>query len=108
MIDIGGNDYSSVFDGQWGFLDYAFVKNKAASRTRGAVWHVNADELDLFDYNTDFGRNDTIYSANVPGRFSDHDPILVGMQLRGSKAKKMKKDKKKKKKSKWKGPKRWH
>ena len=65
---------------------------------------VNSDEADLLNYNLDFGRNPAIYTDEIPERFSDHDPIVVGMDLKGKKckgaekAKQMNKEDKKKEK----------
>jgi len=83
---VGGpetNDYSYLFDGQAGKLDYVFIKAAAAgsSTATASIWHVNSDELDYLDYNTDFGRDLSIFNASIPERFSDHDPMLVGMDL---------------------------
>ena len=71
--------YSYVFDGQLGTLDYIMVSRLLLWRSRGAeVWHVNADEPDANDYNTDFGRDTSIFDGSVPFRFSDHDPLIMG------------------------------
>ncbi len=67
--------YSFSFDGQVGRLDHALLSPAAAARLRGAVeWHNNADEADFFDYHRD-ADGDT-------WRASDHDPILLGVDLR--------------------------
>ncbi|BCJ89619.1 hypothetical protein IZ6_03540 [Terrihabitans soli] len=74
--------YSYVFDGQIGSLDYIFANEGLASQVTGvAEWHINADEADALDYNTDFGRDPTIFDADTLARVSDHDPILVGLNL---------------------------
>ena len=44
-------------------------------------YHINADEADLIDYNTDFGRDPGYFNGNIPFRSSDHDPLLVGLSL---------------------------
>jgi predicted extracellular nuclease len=51
----GGSDaYSYVFDGQLGYLDHALANTSLASQVTGvAEWHINADEIPLFDYNDD-------------------------------------------------------
>lgn len=75
-------DYSYVFDGQVGTLDYGFVSSSLASAVTGIdEWHINADEADALDYNTDFGRNPAIFDGTVPYRASDHDPLLFGVDL---------------------------
>ena len=81
-----------MFDGQLGSLDHALASASLADQVRGVtVWHINADEVNLLDY------NDTIrdpgeasfeakpdsapfYRAN-PYRSSDHDPVIVGLDL---------------------------
>ncbi len=42
-------------------------------------WHINADEPSVIDYNTEFKTQD-LYSAS-PFRASDHDPIVIGLNL---------------------------
>ena len=41
------------------------------------VWHINADEPSVLDYNTEFKTQD-LY-APTPYRSSDHDPVVVGL-----------------------------
>ncbi len=98
MTSFGGTDaYSYVFDGQLGHLDYALASASLADQVVGAAaWHVNADEIQLFDYNDDV--RDTgeavheeepngsalvpprsLYQAGTPWRASDHDPVVVGL-----------------------------
>ncbi len=74
--------YSYVFDGQIGSLDYIFANPEMALQITGITeWHINADEADALDYNTDFGRDAAIFDADVLVRVSDHDPILIGLNL---------------------------
>jgi uncharacterized protein len=78
----GPNAYSYVFDGIIGTLDYALANSFLNHRvTVAKVWHVNADEADALDYNLDFGRSAAIFDGSVPYRYSDHDPILFGINL---------------------------
>lgn len=77
---IGELDYSFVFNGQFGALDYILAKSSIAPKVTGAtVYHVNSDEADLFDYDESF--NDPSYFNDDPFRFSDHDPIVIGLSL---------------------------
>ncbi|KAA8607771.1 ExeM/NucH family extracellular endonuclease [Salipiger aestuarii] len=77
--DPGG--YSYVFDGQTGTLDYALANDSLAGQVTGATrWNINADEADVFDYNLDYGRDPSLYSDD-PYRSSDHDPVLIGLDL---------------------------
>ncbi|NJN14960.1 MAG: ExeM/NucH family extracellular endonuclease [Oscillochloris sp.] len=75
--------YSYVFDGQFGYLDYALANPSLTAQVTGATeWHINADESDAFDYDTSFKPDpiDALYEPN-PFRSSDHDPVLVGLNL---------------------------
>jgi predicted extracellular nuclease len=72
--------YSYVFDGLAGELDHALVGRGLLKRvTSATIWHANADEPRILDYNTEF---------NPPGlyqpdayRSSDHDPLVIGLTL---------------------------
>jgi len=72
--------YSFVFDRLSGELDHALAAPELMDNVTGAtIWHINADEPLILDYNTEF---------NPPGlyapdayRTSDHDPILIGLTL---------------------------
>ena len=56
-----------------------------------AEWHINADELNVFDYNDnliDAGENSSNPPLNPPSlyqvdpfRTSDHDPVIIGLNL---------------------------
>ncbi|HYO19477.1 MAG TPA: ExeM/NucH family extracellular endonuclease, partial [Dermatophilaceae bacterium] len=75
--------YSYVFDGQFGYLDYAMASSDLVSAVTGTtVWHINADEPDLLDYDTTFKQpaQDALYEPNA-FRSSDHDPVIVGLDL---------------------------
>ncbi|GMA36730.1 hypothetical protein [Demequina litorisediminis] len=79
-----GEDYSYVFDGQWGSLDYAFASASMSAQVTGAEHvHINADEPSVLDYNTDFKSASQIESLYAPDmyRTSDHDPALIGLSL---------------------------
>ena len=93
LVDAGYNDlvlgyegetaYTYVFDGQFGYLDYALANEALNGQVTGvAVWHINADEPDILDYDTSFKRpaQDALYEANA-FRSSDHDPVIVGLDL---------------------------
>lgn len=94
----GPDAYSFVFEGQIGALDHAFATASLAPQVTGVTeWHVNADEIGLFDYNDGikdageaaFERESTArplhdpLAAPDPFRVSDHDPIIVGLSLGG-------------------------
>ena len=72
--------YSYVFDGLFGYLDYALANSPLLPQVTGSTeWHINADEPDIWDYDTSYN-NPVYYQAN-PYRTSDHDPVLVGLDL---------------------------
>src|SRR4029450_3317201 len=76
--------YSYVFDGQWGYLDYALASPSLAAQVTGtAEYHINADEVPVLDYNTDFKSPGQIVSLFAPDQFrtSDHDPVVAGLHL---------------------------
>ncbi|HET7329039.1 MAG TPA: ExeM/NucH family extracellular endonuclease [Nocardioidaceae bacterium] len=75
--------YSYVFDGQAGYLDHALANQSLTGQVTGtSVWHINADEPGILDYDTSFKPDaiDAIYAPNEY-RSSDHDPVLVGLDL---------------------------
>jgi uncharacterized repeat protein (TIGR01451 family) len=94
---LGDQEYSYLFDGQLGHLDYALASESLASEVTGvAAWHINADEVPDFDYNDeirDVGESDfeakpdgsaltpprVVFEPGTPYRASDHDPVIVGL-----------------------------
>ena len=72
--------YSYVFDGFAGRLDHGFGTASIVPKITGAnSWHINADEPTVIDYNTDF--NPAGYYTGNAFRSSDHDPLLLGLNL---------------------------
>jgi predicted extracellular nuclease len=83
----GTSDYSYVFDGEAGYLDHALATGSLANQVSGAAhWHINADEPFIIDYNEEFKQpacaacGPDYYSVS-PYRSSDHDPVIVGLNL---------------------------
>lgn len=79
----GEHAYSYVFDGQVGYLDYALAQPALLADVTGAeAWHINADEPSLIDYDMSFTlpAQDALYAPD-PYRSSDHDPVIVGLNL---------------------------
>ena len=79
----GEDAYSYVFDGQIGYLDHALGSADLVDQVTGTtVWHINADEADLIDYDTSFKMpaQAAIYAPD-PYRSSDHDPVVIGLRL---------------------------
>ena len=81
---VGEDAYSYVFDGQWGYLDQALGTASLTAQVTGvADYHIDADEPSVLDYNTDFKTTNLINTLYAPDQFriSDHDPVMVGLQL---------------------------
>ena len=88
----GPSAYGYVFDGQLGYLDHALANASLSPQVAGvAEWHINADEIPLFDYNDDVRTADEatfeeesdtlpLYEPNA-FRTSDHDPVIIGLAL---------------------------
>jgi len=75
--------YGYVFDGQWGHLDYVMASTSMLPQIAGVTdWHINADEPEVLDYDVEFkgGLVESLYDP-APFRVSDHDPVLVGLNL---------------------------
>ena len=68
------SSYSYVYGNQAGYLDHAIANQALIKQVTGvAAWHVNSDESDYFTYDKSY--DETIF------RYSDHDPVLVGLRL---------------------------
>jgi len=88
----GTDAYSYIFDGQRGYLDYMMATRPFSIQVRKTeAWHINADEISLFDYNDgvldagerDFNRESDalpIYESTA-FRASDHDPLMACLDL---------------------------
>jgi hypothetical protein len=78
---VGAGAYSYQFQGQSGYLDHALATATLASQVAGVTeWHNNADEPVVLDYNTEF-KTDDPFNIGDPFRASDHDPVVVGLNL---------------------------
>ncbi|HSL30709.1 MAG TPA: PxKF domain-containing protein, partial [Anaerolineales bacterium] len=88
----GPSAYGYVFDAQLGYLDHALSNPSLTPQvTDVAEWHINADEIPLFDYNDDqrtadeaaFEEESDSLPLYEPNEFrtSDHDPVIVGLNL---------------------------
>ena len=76
----GAGDYSYVFDGLTGTLDYAIASDALLNAVTGvAHWNGNADEAHFIDYND--GNPAGAFDGTTPWRASDHDPVVVGLNL---------------------------
>ncbi|MCA1571800.1 MAG: ExeM/NucH family extracellular endonuclease [Chloroflexi bacterium] len=80
----GPDAYTYVFMGASGYLDHALSSPSLSEQvTDAAPWHINTDEPPVLDYNTNFksaNHQATLYAPD-PFRSSDHDPVIVGLDL---------------------------
>ncbi|MCX8097609.1 MAG: ExeM/NucH family extracellular endonuclease [Casimicrobiaceae bacterium] len=78
------NGHSFIFDALSGSLDHAIVSASLQPQvTMARAWHINSDEPRILDYNLEFkgaGQSPDYYTP-TPWRSSDHDPVLVGLDL---------------------------
>jgi predicted extracellular nuclease len=83
----GADAYGYVFDGQWGYLDHALASPDMEQYVMGtASYHINSDEPSILDYNEEYktnGQKVSLYAADE-FRTSDHDPVLIGLDLTGT------------------------
>jgi predicted extracellular nuclease len=81
---VGDEAYSFSFNGESGYLDHALASPSLVPQVAGAAeWHINSDEPVVLDYNVEFktpNQVNTLFAAN-PFRSSDHDPLVVGLNL---------------------------
>jgi len=74
--------YSYIFRAQSGVLDHALASASLLPQIAETIeWHVNADEAPVHDYNLERGRDPDIFNGASPYRFSDHDPVMIGLNL---------------------------
>ena len=86
LVDLVGRfdpaDYSYVFDAAAGRLDHGLGTAAIASLVTGAAsWHINADEPEWTDYNTEDKAAGNDWYQPTAFRASDHDPLLIGLRL---------------------------
>lgn len=81
--------YSYLFSGMLGSLDNAFVSKSLQPAVTGvAKWNINSAEPTSLDYNdvlddggSDFANPWGATYTSAPFRSSDHDPVIVGLNL---------------------------
>lgn len=79
---VGSEAYSYSFDGQRGAIDHALASPGLSLQVTGvAEWHIGADEPPLLDYNLEAPRDPALFDASNPRRTSDHDPLIVELNL---------------------------
>lgn len=75
-------DYSYVFDAGAGRLDHGLGTTGVAAKVTGATsWHINADEPEWTDYNTEDKAAGNDWYQPTLFRASDHDPMLIGLSV---------------------------
>lgn len=83
----GDDAYSYVFNGEKGYLDHALASVDLLPNVVSVVeWHINADEPRVLDYNLEFKspQQQVSWYAADAWRSSDHDPVLVVLDLQGA------------------------
>lgn len=76
--------YSYNFGGQVGSLDHVLASPGAVEVVTGTdIWNINSYEPVANEYSR-YNNNATILYDESPFRSSDHDPLLVGLDLGGS------------------------
>jgi len=81
---VGVEAYTYVYRGEAGCLDHALASETLTGQVAGAaVWHINADEPPVLGYESAYKSEDQIDSLYSPDpyRSSDHDPLVVGLDL---------------------------
>lgn len=72
------SSYSYTYHGQAGYLDHAICNSTMLAQVTGmAAYHLNSDESDDYTY-------DGSKSESTMFRYSDHDPVLVGLKMGAS------------------------
>ncbi|MFJ6003541.1 ExeM/NucH family extracellular endonuclease [Arthrobacter sp. NPDC092385] len=75
------DSYSYVFSGLSGSLDHILASPAADATVSGVdTWNINSVESVALEYSR-FNNNVTDYYAADPYRASDHDPVIVGLDL---------------------------
>ena len=82
LLDSQAEPYSFSFDAQAGALDHAIASASLVPQVAETIeWHINADEPRLLDYNLENGRDPNLFDGSTPYRASDHDPVVIGLDL---------------------------
>jgi predicted extracellular nuclease len=82
LLDRNADAYSFQFDAKAGALDHALASPSLNGQVVAAIeWHINSDEPHLLDYNLENGRDAKLFDPNSPYRASDHDPVIIGLDL---------------------------
>jgi len=80
-LEAGTGKYSYSFSGQSGSLDHVLASPSARELVTGAdIWNINAVEALALEYSR-FNYNALNFYDSSPYRSSDHDPVIVGLDL---------------------------
>ena len=82
-VDLGAaaDSRSYLFAGLTGSLDHVFASKPLAQKVTGQdIWNINATESIGYEYSR-YNYNVTQLVTGDQYRSSDHDPVLVGLQL---------------------------
>ncbi len=79
----GADGWSYAFNGEFGHLDHALASPSLATEVvSAATWHTNSDEPVYYDYTlANKDATQQAINAGTPYRYSDHDPVVVGLNL---------------------------
>jgi len=80
-----GPEYTYVYKAEAGALDHVLASSTLLAQVRGAtVWHIDADEPSVLGYSSSYKSKEQVESLyrNDPYRASDHDPIIIGIDLK--------------------------
>ncbi len=80
--EIGSGVYSYIYYGESGYLDHALATCTLEGQITGVkTWDINADEPKVLDYNIEYNQEQTGLYDPSPFRSSDHDPVVIGINL---------------------------
>lgn len=80
-LEAGTGEYSYSFSGQSGSLDHVLASPSARELVTGTViWNINAVEALALEYSR-FNYNVLNFYEASPYRSSDHDPVIVGLNV---------------------------
>ena len=80
----GAGGYSYAFSGEFGHIDHALASPALVARVvSAATWHANSDEPVYYEYPVaNKSAAQQAINAGTPYRYSDHDPVVVGLDFR--------------------------
>ncbi|MFN3950222.1 MAG: ExeM/NucH family extracellular endonuclease [Microbacterium sp.] len=80
-LEAGTGKYSYSFSGQSGSLDHVLASPSARELVTGTdIWNINAVEAIALEYSR-YNNNVLDFYEESPYRSSDHDPVVVGLDL---------------------------